>query len=755
MKASPKERVTLLRADTILKCEKPKRDPINGRKRHSQPYRAGSYARGKAKALPSTITFPGTGSCTVKLEHLERASVTYQCSVKHRLPRKFFLRLHKSAHLVVKSDILLWYDGSTQSDLVRSVHGLRIPDKIFWLSEWKLHPVGTKGVALLPNPNAPLRRAAAQRSLSMLSPPSSGGEIRAPRTTSTPVVMQAVMFFMQAVMFPKKLTEYEFVCSSVTERQELLYATAISEVPMGLESLKPIAQLGKGHFGRVLMVGHRETGTPMALKAIPVDRSKVEMLMNEKLVLECISLGQCASITRLLCAFYEGDSLYLACELCPGGDLWTLLKHRTRLPEKTVQFIAGEIIMALHCLHSEGIVHRDIKPENILLTASGHVKLTDFGLAKFLPMSASQLRRKRKEHKLMEHQSSTVVSPKINAPGYGFASPKTLDFPEFGPESDTAAPPPPMQLSITSAAAAAPFRKRKKGKCHCLPAADMDDGCLMCEKRPAVERSYSMCGTSFYMAPEMLSGSGHDLSLDWWQLGCVMHELLGGTPAFYNTDTHVMEDRIMHGSPVRLPESAIISYGCMDLIGKLLVVDPRERLGTRSTCEICNHRFFEGTDWPSVQRGKSVPPLWLQEYVASKSSLEEPKGQNIFESKHDPETDENTNSNNQQVPEKPIVCKKGKERRRTLKKKPTIDTSCSEELNFVLQSFPGAAFTDTFESPKSSDTKNKMSPGNHRRSRRNSKNEEPFPGFNFVNPCEDILNQAAECAGFKFPFATS
>jgi len=73
-----------------------------------------------------------------------------------------------------------------------------------------------------------------------------------------------------------------------------------------------------------------------------------------------------------------------------GGELFFHMKREQLMSEDVVRFYAGEIILALEFLHSNGILHRDLKPENVLLDPDGHVMLTDFGLAKVrLPCSVT------------------------------------------------------------------------------------------------------------------------------------------------------------------------------------------------------------------------------------------------------------------------------------------------------------------------------------------------------------------------------
>lgn len=68
-------------------------------------------------------------------------------------------------------------------------------------------------------------------------------------------------------------------------------------------------------------------------------------------------------------------------EYVPGGDLYSLLSQFGAFDEQTAKFYTAQIILSLQYLHSKGIIHRDLKPDNILITKSGFLKLTDFGLS--------------------------------------------------------------------------------------------------------------------------------------------------------------------------------------------------------------------------------------------------------------------------------------------------------------------------------------------------------------------------------------
>ena len=78
----------------------------------------------------------------------------------------------------------------------------------------------------------------------------------------------------------------------------------------------------------------------------------------------------------------EDGTYYIAMEYLPGGTLKDRILKRGALPPKTAAAVALQIAEALAVAHRAGVVHRDIKPHNVLITASGDVKVGDFGIAR-------------------------------------------------------------------------------------------------------------------------------------------------------------------------------------------------------------------------------------------------------------------------------------------------------------------------------------------------------------------------------------
>eukprot|EP01032_Pedospumella_encystans_P024555 gene24555-27770_t len=115
--------------------------------------------------------------------------------------------------------------------------------------------------------------------------------------------------------------------------------------------------------------------------------NKVKQVMKERQILAILSHP---FIVKFYFSFQDAGYLYMAMDLAPGGELLSLItaKQNEKLDAgieneacdlATTQFYMAEIIEAVEYLHSRKIIHRDLKPENVLLSATGHVKVTDFG----------------------------------------------------------------------------------------------------------------------------------------------------------------------------------------------------------------------------------------------------------------------------------------------------------------------------------------------------------------------------------------
>ncbi|MGI6357578.1 MAG: Stk1 family PASTA domain-containing Ser/Thr kinase [Bacillota bacterium] len=83
----------------------------------------------------------------------------------------------------------------------------------------------------------------------------------------------------------------------------------------------------------------------------------------------------------------EGETYYIVMEFLEGKTLKQLINEHGPLPSSTALLIARQIAEALRSAHKHGVIHRDIKPHNIMFTADGHVKVTDFGIARAVTSS--------------------------------------------------------------------------------------------------------------------------------------------------------------------------------------------------------------------------------------------------------------------------------------------------------------------------------------------------------------------------------
>jgi len=309
----------------------------------------------------------------------------------------------------------------------------------------------------------------------------------------------------------------------------------------GINDFKVVKPISHGAYGAVVLAKKKSTGDYFAMKKLKrshmVRKKQVEHVMRERNILAATNNP---FLVKMFYAFQSKDNLFVVMEFCQGGDLASMLENLGAFSEEMTKAYTTELVLGLIYLKEQKIVHRDLKPDNILISASGHIKVTDFGLS---------------YGALVEH----VVGE--------------MDvIEERGRELSEA-----MQQEKETINT----RKSEAGK------------------------RYSEVGTPHYLAPEILTGMGHSYPVDYWALGVMIYEFLYGCPPFDGPDLSTIFYKIT-SCEIEWHEDVLISAEMQDLIQKLLVVDPDQRLGSCSLATLQSHPVFAETKWETVLQSEAI-----------------------------------------------------------------------------------------------------------------------------------------------------
>ncbi|KAJ1728585.1 serine/threonine-protein kinase dbf2 [Coemansia sp. Benny D160-2] len=282
-----------------------------------------------------------------------------------------------------------------------------------------------------------------------------------------------------------------------------------------------LAQIGQGGYGQVFLARKRDTGEVCALKKMAkqllVKLGEVQHILTER---DILRTSKSEWLVKLLYSFQDQQSLYLAMEYVPGGDVRTLLNQNGILRHQIARFYIAEMLVAVAALHSFGYFHRDLKPENFLVDAKGHIKLTDFGLSHG-HLSRPTLEAMKK--KLDKVKDQEVVYHSSNEKRSFYKNMRQDDMPRA---FSIVGSPDYMAPEILYTSLAMDQQKKKK-------------------KQQQQQQTDAPQQTPQPLADAHL---GYDFRVDYWSLGCILYEFLASYAPFTGPSADDVWRNVYHWS---------------------------------------------------------------------------------------------------------------------------------------------------------------------------------------------------------------
>ena len=141
------------------------------------------------------------------------------------------------------------------------------------------------------------------------------------------------------------------------------------------------SKIGHGSSAKVYLAIDNQTNKQYAAKCVHIGHDH-QLAVSLQREIQTLRTLDHPNILKLYEVLHVPDSnvAYLILEYGDCGSLQTSIEKNYIIDERQIANIFYQVVLGLSYLHSQGIVHQDIKPSNILITSSGKVKLSDFGI---------------------------------------------------------------------------------------------------------------------------------------------------------------------------------------------------------------------------------------------------------------------------------------------------------------------------------------------------------------------------------------
>ena len=355
------------------------------------------------------------------------------------------------------------------------------------------------------------------------------------------------------------------------------FVTSLSRLPIGVSNVirkntgipsdhyVSIKNIGKGAYGKVVKVMHKQTGAIRSMKVIPKDNLRVGFTEEEiQMEINILKSLDHPNIIKIYEFYNDDDFYYLINEFCSEGDLSEKLIAAKYFDECIVKVLMFQILSAVLYLHSKNVIHGDLKLENLMIDS-----IFPYGAARNANRRLSFISSMKEDVESIKRSSSELD----NSNSF-LAQCEDTNNNDYNSNNNNGKHSMPMKMK---------FNQMKNFNLKLI-----DFGCSKIFT-PYKRQFEDTIGTLVYCSPEVLRNH-YDEKCDVWSCGVIMYILLSGELPFYGQTESQITSNILTGQySFDSPIFNAVSANAKDLIAKCLMYNKSKRINIKDALK---HPFF-------------------------------------------------------------------------------------------------------------------------------------------------------------------